>query len=687
MAIETLFDLDALVDVPPQGGYVAKQCARRAYNDHSGEYPDEVRDEDPPGLRERMAEGVRFEAEIGECFAALLAPVGYDPAFDELIVLDRAGRLRDRDAVLATIAATLAGAAAVAVPVCDRTERSKRRREVFTLAAMDAHVPFIWNARLPSTRLRSAEPDFLIRHEDVWLVGDVKAHKALSSGTRPHATVTSPLADPRFDPSRVEALTGRLKRDDALQLAHYVRTLEELGFAVGTHAAIVGVERKLIWGDLAAENWIGATDSGRHYQSALALYDEAFAQRVLVIDAARRRRDGENVTAPVQPEHKAECKSCPWRTVCHDELVALGHVTLLPGITPERARAHYALGHTRIRDLARLDTATAQVVDAEVDAPALIAAARAVDPATPVRDFAPDAAAALTELGLTTADAVARLDPTTAGYSRTRPYQLTRAIDQARVHLAQRVHRARGREYVDLPDPTIALHVDVENDGDFVYLIGVHAVGRKRADHEARTRTETHAFVTWDGTAQGEAQVFAEFWDYLNFMRDKAKHGRWSLRVFHYYDHERRVFRALADRHAKVPGVPSRSEVDAVLDSGLFIDLHKVLTSQLVWPTEDVTLKTLAKYVRFVWRDENPNGGDSVAWYRTMRNETDPDARTELQTRILEYNEDDCRATAALCEFLYRLGETRRPGRRLTPVEDLEKRFTRRRRAPAVPSA
>jgi len=61
-----------------------------------------------------------------------------------------------------------------------------------------------------------------------------------------------------------------------------------------------------------------------------------------------------------------------------------------------------------------------------------------------------------------------------------------------------------------------------------------------------------------------------------------------------------------------------RSDVEAWFDSEEVCDLHAVLTSQLVWPTEDVTLKTLAKYVRFMWRDEDPSGGNSIAWYRFL---------------------------------------------------------------------
>jgi uncharacterized protein len=51
-------------------------------------------------------------------------------------------------------------------------------------------------------------------------------------------------------------------------------------------------------------------------------------------------------------------------------------------------------------------------------------------------------------------------------------------------------------------------------------------------------------------------------------------------------------------------------------------------------------VKTLAQYCGFEWRDENPSGAASIEWFHRYVTEGDP----ALKQRILDYNEDDCRA-------------------------------------------
>ena len=62
------------------------------------------------------------------------------------------------------------------------------------------------------------------------------------------------------------------------------------------------------------------------------------------------------------------------------------------------------------------------------------------------------------------------------------------------------------------------------------------------------------------------------------------------------------------------------------------------------WPTYDHSIKTLAKYLGFAWRDTDPSGAASIEWYQRWL-ETGDQA---IKQRILDYNEDDCRATGVL---------------------------------------
>ena len=87
-------------------------------------------------------------------------------------------------------------------------------------------------------------------------------------------------------------------------------------------------------------------------------------------------------------------------------------------------------------------------------------------------------------------------------------------------------------------------------------------------------------------------------------------------------------------------------------DKAHAVDLyHDVVESGSEWPTNNFSIKTLAKYLGFAWRDENPSGAASIEWYSRWEETRDP----ALRARLLAYNEDDCRATRVLLEGLRRL--------------------------------
>ena len=75
----------------------------------------------------------------------------------------------------------------------------------------------------------------------------------------------------------------------------------------------------------------------------------------------------------------------------------------------------------------------------------------------------------------------------------------------------------------------------------------------------------------------------------------------------------------------------------------LYLDVVKPATE---WPTNDQSIKTLAKYLGFAWRDNNPSGAASIEWFDQWVRTRDP----EIRQRILDYNEDDCKATRVLLD-------------------------------------
>jgi uncharacterized protein YprB with RNaseH-like and TPR domain len=64
------------------------------------------------------------------------------------------------------------------------------------------------------------------------------------------------------------------------------------------------------------------------------------------------------------------------------------------------------------------------------------------------------------------------------------------------------------------------------------------------------------------------------------------------------------------------------------------------------WSTRDYSIKTLAKYLGFEWRDAHPSGAASIELYDRWAETGDP----AIKQRILDYNEDHCRATRVLLD-------------------------------------
>lgn len=574
------------------GGYASKQCPTRVYRDI---VEDASAAEPPsPGAIQRMEAGVAFETEVGEAFAAALGGFGNLDAVDPAL---------DDDALTVAVAAAALSTNSVAIPACDRTIESKTRRERLTLAALRAKVAVIWNARLPMVNGRIGEPDVIVDGYPV----DVKWHKSLTGTAATREWRVSTLDSPSLSSSTLREIgVGRPHKDDNKQLAHYIHMLRDLGFApAASMGAIIGKDMNIVWRTLDTPEYAGR-------KSALDAYDAGFTTAQAVAAAAAVAPENGPLIPPVW---KDECKECPWKTVCKDELTANDHISLLPGITPSRVATRKDTGVERRSVLARLDIHA---------------------------DAKPD------------------------------------EVDQARVSIAGVPHRKRNVGTVTVPRGTFELDIDIEDADGRCYLIGVADTWRRRERGTLRTRTDFHAFCDWTRTDDGEARAFAEFWKYLMEKREQAARNRWGFRCYHYTDHETHYFRRLADKHAGVEGVPTRDEVDEFLASDAWIDLHKTVVQQVVWPTENHQLKTIARHLGFSWRDEQPGGANSMAWYDLATLSSDEGTRAANRERVLEYNEDDVRATLHIREWLEQAAPT------MHSVANLDRRFQPRRRSTAA---
>ena len=101
----------------------------------------------------------------------------------------------------------------------------------------------------------------------------------------------------------------------------------------------------------------------------------------------------------------------------------------------------------------------------------------------------------------------------------------------------------------------------------------------------------------------------------------------------------------------KYSDVISIEELTAFFANPNVIDLYKIVLSDTDWPLGSYSIKEIAQYLGFSWRDETPSGALSIQWFNRYLETKD---KKDLQ-RILDYNEDDCKATMVLKDELERL--------------------------------
>jgi predicted RecB family nuclease len=191
---------------------------------------------------------------------------------------------------------------------------------------------------------------------------------------------------------------------------------------------------------------------------------------------------------------------------------------------------------------------------------------------------------------------------------------------------------------VTLPAIQRELFFDIEVDPmrDFCYLHGF--VQREGGNNE---KERFIFFFADELTADAEKRAFAAAVEFLQKSQPCA--------VYYYSKYERTIYRKL---WLKYPDVCNESELEALFDPTHSVDLYfDVVLKATEWPTRDYSIKTLAQYLGFSWKDSHPSGAASIEWFYSWVESGDP----KIKHRILEYNEDDCRATRVLLDAIREL--------------------------------
>lgn len=409
----------------------------------------------------------------------------------------------------------------------------------------------------------------------------VRGHRTTDPGTGARFSALDDIG--RTSTSRTKKL--RSHHADVLALAHVFRLLQDLGLAAAPIGGIIGrggPAADADWDDGAIVVWHDLTP-------VLADYDTAMADRLAVARAAAERRP-----ALAFPSKVAECRRCPWWTVCGPELQAQHDVSLLaagPDVELLRAR------------------------------------------------------------GISSYDDVAALDPADAAALPLTSIPPSEISTRARAMVVG-VPLVRRAETVAPTRADVELDVDMESySDDGAYLWGTYLTGAAPPAFARGYRP----FVTWEGLdTDAAAGNFVTFWHYLTALREACSDAGRTFAAYCYsHQAEERWLYGTPARFPHVPGMPDRADVAEFCSSAQWVDLYVELKRAFI-VQGSMRLKRVAPIAGFSWRDPEPGGENSMAWYRIAAGydaAPEPDVAAHRR-RILRYNEDDVLATLRLRQWM-----------------------------------
>ena len=453
---------------------------------------------------------------------------------------------------------------------------------------------------------RVSRPDILVKvGEDsglaIWAPVDIKSHGAFDKKNKSNEVELVDLAT--LEP--VETATGRVSKSDALQLAHYMFHLRELGLAPADYkAGIIGSDGKQIAWTYLDQTTFG---SGKAAPDALTIYIEDFIKaKEVIAQSIAQAKDASatvNAFAMVQPDSVYGCKSCPYKDVCLKEMHAFknneGHPTLLASVTPNM--------------LAKIPDHIESITD--------------LRQAASLTDFA------------------------------------AKAQIRARVWQTKQPELLDPDKGFDLPEFDIEIDIDLENSQaalkeidpeqsagrDQVYLYG-YGIHDRTKDKDWRS-AHIDSFGNYDDTEEAEYEVLINMWQLLEKEVAKAESENRTIGIFHYSHHEKIWWRNFARRHEGKPGVPTEEAAEAFMAKH-FVDLRPY-AEKISFPTMNYSIKALAPVAGFAWKAEDAGGAMSLLKYKSATaHEVDPASRKEAIEWLREYNLDDIRATFAFRAFI-----------------------------------
>ena len=215
------------------------------------------------------------------------------------------------------------------------------------------------------------------------------------------------------------------------------------------------------------------------------------------------------------------------------------------------------------------------------------------------------------------------------------------------------------RGFARLPAPNPGdLFFDMEGDpmeaGGLEYLFGVYFFEQGKPVFKC----------FWAHNREEERQAFIDFMD---FVADRQRRFP-DMHIYHYANYEKHALQDLMRKH----GV-READIDQMLREHRLVDLYKVVHEGLRISKPSYSIKFVESFYAEKREGNVQKATESIVVYERWRTSADP----ALLESIRAYNEDDCRSTWQLREWLLGLRPAGMPWLSISAADDAKKKPAR----------
>ncbi len=313
---------------------------------------------------------------------------------------------------------------------------------------------------------------------------------------------------------------------------------------------------------------------------------------------------------------RQKCNLCHWYSSCYAIAQSQKHLSLLPGITPVRYTQLQELEITTLESLAQTSPTLLENLpgfDSQVACKVIVQAQSVIENrplVLPVRN----------EISTVAEDNLTTNGSTIA--SEMNQQQNLLLLSPQQINSLSFTSSSS-----DIFTAPIELYFDIEAQPDLNldYLLGVLVVDRQ-------TNTENFYSLLAE-KLEDEELIWQQFLDLVS----QYPHAP----IYHFCVYEYDTVKRLA----KLYHTPNAA-VQPILNR--FVDVYEKLTQNVALPVESYALKAIARWLGFEWRHPEASGAKCIYWYDQWLKTGD----RSLLEKIQSYNEDDCRATRSVKDWL-----------------------------------